>query len=169
MKDNTVKIGASVPEGVGGLKLLQQLKLGNMVLTKIPTDFKEAMAVATYCRRNQIHFAFSEFLHRGSKNLLMSARRQVARKDFFTRAQLDAIMAAGGKYYLGRMTLGEAGGLLYWPRQYVIGRACGNYISFPPAKTVEEACRYYVDFMRQNRSRTNADSLADGFSTSIRA
>lgn len=145
---SAVKIGASVTPGVDGLEWFECLKLGNFILTAIPTDFDEALALAERCRRDKIFFAFSEFLFRGSRRLLMSSRRPMPRKDFFTRAQLDRILAAGGRYYMGRLTLGEVGGLLYWPREYTLGRACGNYLALPPAGNVRRARELYRRFIR---------------------
>lgn len=48
--NNYAKVGASIPEGVDALEVFVKLKLGNFVLTKLPLDKREALAVARYCR-----------------------------------------------------------------------------------------------------------------------
>ena len=143
-----VIVGASAPIGVKGVELVRRLKLGNLVLTKIPLDFEEAMRVARHCKENGIHLLFSEWLFRGSHDLLMSERKRISRKEFFTKAQVEEICGAAGDCYLGRIVLGEVGGLLYWPREYIIGRASGNYVNLPAVDTVDKAKGGYVDFMK---------------------
>jgi hypothetical protein len=149
MRNHVVKVGASVPAGVEGVELLLRLKLGNFMLGSMPNDYASALATARRCREKGVYFAFAEFLFRGSRDLYMMGRKRIPRSEFLTRKQLDRVVAAGGKYYLGRMTLGEVGGLLYWPKRYVINRACGNYRHFPSVRTVDRARELYVDFMRR--------------------
>ncbi len=151
-----VKVGATMQPGVESAELLLKLKLGNFMSTFLPKGaFEEALEVARFCRKNKIYFIFWEFFHRGEdirrqKMIrLFNARELIRREDFYTREQVDQIFAAAGKYYMGRMTLGEVGGLLYWPREYTADRAAGNYVSFTRARNVQEARDMYVNLMRE--------------------
>ncbi len=150
-----VKVGASVPPGVWGAGLVRKLKLGDFLLTQMPLDFDEAIALAKFCRENEIHFIFSEILNRGHETAnvtrlsLRGQNEMVPREDFFSPEQARKVFAEGGKFFLGRMVLGEVGGMLYWPKEYTIDRACGNFLAFPPAKTVQEARDMYLDYMKE--------------------
>ena len=62
----TVLIGSSIPPGLDQVQLHQRLKLGDLVLTALPTDRQEALAVAGFCRQHGIRLLFSEFVYRGS-------------------------------------------------------------------------------------------------------
>ena len=64
-----VIIGASMPPGVESLEVFRRLKLGDMVLTAIPKTKAEALAMAEYCAKNDIHLCFSELLWRGGFDL----------------------------------------------------------------------------------------------------
>ncbi len=77
-------IGASVPAGVEALKVFRKLKLGECVLTLLPMEKSEALAVAKYCRENRIHLYFSELLYRGDTDagLCWAARRRMPRSEF---------------------------------------------------------------------------------------
>ncbi len=143
-----VKIGASVPVGLDGCRLVKELKLGNILLTLLPTDKEEAMRVAEYCRENGLYLIWSELLYRGSKNLCWAARRRMARGDFYSKKELEDICRTAGKFYLGRMTIGEAGGMLYWPKEYTINRRGGEWDALPSADTADIAKQAYVDCLK---------------------
>jgi hypothetical protein len=144
-----VKVGASVPKGLAGCRLLQDLRLGNIMLTLLPLDKSEALAVANYCRENQIYFLFSELLWRGTFDLCWAAREKVPRDRFYSKADLEELFAAGGRYFLGRIAIGEIGGLLYGPKSYWVNRAAGDWESLPAAETVDQAKRFYLDEIRK--------------------
>jgi len=143
-----VKVGASVPAGIDGCRLLTELKLGNFLLTLLPTDKQEALAVAEYCKRNGIYFLFSEIQYRDTNDLGWSARRKMPREEFYSKQELDGICAAGGEYYLGRMVIGEAGGMLYWPKEYTLNRRIDVWEALPPVQKVDEACDAYVSKLK---------------------
>ena len=144
-------IGSSIPSGVESLKIFRQLKLGECVLTLLPIVKAEALAVAKYCKQHRIHLFFSELLHRGDtdKGLCFAARRRMPRSEFYTKAEMEEIMGAAGEYYGGRMTIGEAGGVLYWPKAYLIARRADNWVNLPPVRTVDEAHRAYIAYLRK--------------------
>lgn len=144
-----VLIGSSIPPGLEQLRLHQRLKLGDLVLTALPTDRQEAMAVAEFCRQNGIRLIFSEFLYRGSSAPSPAWRRAMAREEFFSKAEIDAILAAAGEAFFGRMTLGEAGGILYWPEAYVsrLGPHCWHKLK--PCATQDEAQAAYIETCRK--------------------
>ena len=145
----TVMIGASVPSGVEQLQTFRKLKLGECVLTLLPMDRAEALAVARYCKEHQIMLHFSELLFRGSTDLCWAARKKMPRKEFHSKAELDEIIDAASDYYGGRITLGEAGGILYWLKTWTIRRAVNAYVNLRPVQTMAEARDAYVEYLRQ--------------------
>jgi hypothetical protein len=163
-----VLIGSSIPAGLDQLRLHQQLKLGDIVLTSIPREKEEAMALARSCREHHIYLCFSEFLFRGTHEVCKAFGREMPREEFYSKADLDEIIDAAGEYYYGRMTLGEAGGILYWPKDYLmrLGRLCFQRLG--PCATHAEAqeaylavCQNTLDFERRELSKgplLNVDS-----------
>ena len=145
-----VWIGSSVPEGLEQLQMHKKLKLGDSVLTVLPLDKAEAMAVARYCRKHRIHLHFSEVLFRGTTDVCKAHGRKMPRREFHSKADLDEIIDAAGEYYGGRMTIGELGGMLYWPKGYVMrrGEFYGDLPSIPSVKTVAQARDAYVSFLK---------------------
>lgn len=129
-----VLIGASIPSGVEHLELFRKLKLGEVVLTGLPTEKVEALAVARYCKQHKIFLYFHELLRRGTTELGSG----MAREDFYTKDEFEEIMDAAGGFYRGRYTIGEAGGVLYWLRKYP------HWKIMPPVRTVVEARDAYV-------------------------
>ncbi|HRU05472.1 MAG TPA: hypothetical protein P5137_06820 [Candidatus Brocadiia bacterium] len=144
-------IGASVPAGVKYLEAFRKLKLGECVLTLLPVDHAEALAVARYCKRRRIHLYFSELLCRGEadKGAGRPAGRNMPRRKFFSKAALEEVFDAAGEYYHGRMTIGEAGGVLYWPRAYLINRRAQCWANLKPVETMEEAHKEYIRYLKR--------------------
>lgn len=116
----------------------------------------EALAVARYCRTHQIRLYFSELLYRGATDLCWAARRKMPRSEFYSKQDLEEIMDEAAEFYGGRMTLGEAGGVLYWPKAYLIGRRAEEFENLPPVETVTEAQdayrRYLKHFLEYERN-----------------
>lgn len=139
-------IGASVPVGVQALKDFTALKLGECVLTFLPADKAEALAVAKYCRDHRIKLYFSELLRRGETD---NARRRFPRCEPYRKVELDRVIGAAGRYYGGRMTLGEAGGILYWPQAYVVNRGADLYTNLTPVQRMDQAQARYIQYMQQ--------------------
>ena len=153
-----VIVGASAPMGVQGAEYVKKLKLGNFILTGIPLDFNEALALAVYCRKSKTYLMFAEWLFRGSLDLLMCcARKKIGRSEFFSKEQINEILEAAGEYYIGRMTLGESGGMLYWPKEYIKDRASKNYTYLPHAGTVDKAKDEYVSLLRKTLDYERAE------------
>lgn len=144
-----VLIGSSIPSGIGQLRVHRKLKQGDIVLTLIPSDKEEALAVARYCKANKIHLCFSEFLFRGSYDLCWAYRQTIPRKFFHSKADVDEIIDAAGEYYFGRLTIGEIGGVLYWPKAYTINRRAKNWENLPTCSTHAEAKKAYVAYCKQ--------------------
>lgn len=144
-------IGASVPAGVDALKTFRKLKLGECVLTLLPMEKSEALAVARYCREHGIRLFFSELLYRGDtdKGLSFAARRHMPRSEFHSKKDMDEIIDAAGECYGGRMTIGESGGLLYWPRSYAINRRAKVFEALPAVRNVAEAKAEYVKYLKR--------------------
>ena len=64
-----VLIGSSIPPGEEHLRSHKQIRQGDIILTSIPEQKEEALAVARYCRENNIYLVFSEFLQRPNSQL----------------------------------------------------------------------------------------------------
>jgi len=147
--ERPVMIGASVPSGVEQMKTFSKLKLGECALTSLPTDKTEALAVARYCKKHGITLYFSELLYRGTTDLCFAAQKRMPREEFYTKAELEDIFDAAGEYYGGRMTLGEAGGMLYWLKAWTINRRAQCYENVKPVQTMEEARDAYVTYLKK--------------------
>lgn len=146
-----VKVGASISEGVESLETFVKLRLGNVVLTKLPMEKEKALAVVRYCRRHRIYFVFSEVLRRGTLTLSDAPWRgkDIPRSQFYTKEELEGIFRKGGKYFIGRLTLGEVGGMLYWPKKYLLNRSVGEYPNLTPVQNVADAKNHYIAFMKK--------------------
>ncbi len=144
-------IGASVPSGVQAMKDFTALKLGECALTLLPMEKGEALAVARYCRRHRIRLYFSELLYRGDtdRGLCFAARRKMPRSEFYSKADLEQIIDAAGEQYGGRMTIGESGGVLYWPKSYLINRRAANFASLPPVRRMDQARDEYLKYLKR--------------------
>ena len=57
-------VGASIGPGLGPVRDFQRLKLGNVILVRLPNDKEEALRVMRYCREQKIHVMLSEVVHR---------------------------------------------------------------------------------------------------------
>jgi len=142
-------VGSSIPPGVEQAKLHHQLKQGDIILTPLPKNKDDAMAVAAYCKDQQLHLCFSELLHRGSYDLCKSWGKIIDRGDFYSKQEYDNIVDAGGDYYFGRISVGEIGGVLYWPKAYTINRRVKNYECLPALATHAQAEKAYVAYCRK--------------------
>ncbi len=140
-----VLIGASAGPGVEGLQVVEKLRLGNCVLCDLPNDFEQGMAMARFCRERRIVLFLSELTSRGTKDLWRPARQQLPREQCLTKEQINAIIAEAGDFYGGRMTIGEAGGVLYWPKHYLF-RDTG-YQALPQCERMLDARKAYLDYL----------------------
>ena len=144
-----VIIGTRMPNNIESLRLLKELKLGNGVLTFLPEDKQEAIAMAKYCRENKIYLSFWEFLYRGSYQLGWGWGKKIPRENFFSKEEIDYIIDEAGSYYFGRYTIGEIGCVLYAPESYEIEWRGEHWQNLPAVRTMEEAKNAYVDYVRR--------------------
>jgi hypothetical protein len=157
MKENKRQpiVGASVPTGINAVKDFLQLKLGEMLLTTLPDDKKQALDVMNFCRENRVYVILSELMRRGAYERW---RCPGLSKDDF-----DEITAAGGEFYLGRYVIGEAGGVLYWPKAYTINRRANSYENLRKCDSAESAheeyIRYLTEFMTYEREKVGGGRL----------
>lgn len=143
-----VMIGASTGPGLAGLKTFRDLKLGNCALADLPFDRDEAVAMMRFCRENQITIFLSELTYRGTKELLRPADIELPREDYWSKDELTSILGEAGEYYGGRMTIGEAGGVLYWPKDYLFRENKKSWTALPPCDTMLEARDAYLAYLR---------------------
>ncbi len=158
---HNVLIGASTGPGIAGLQAFLELRLGNCVLADLPFDRDEAVSMMRFCREHEITIFLSELVYRGSTELYRPAKLQLPRDEFWTRDELNAILAEAGEFYGGRMTIGEAGGVLYWPKDYLFRDRVGSFDALPPADTMLQARESYLDYLRGFIS-FERDQLSDG-------
>lgn len=133
-------IGASVGSGIKPLKDFIRLKLGNIVLTSLPDTVKEAEEVMDFCRENKIYIMLSEIVHRGNH------KRWSAHS--MSKDEIESVIKRAGKYFIGRYVIGEAGGILYWPKFYTINGGVGEYRSITPCDGEIAARKAYVDYLK---------------------
>lgn len=145
---NKVLIGASSGPGLSGLQVIRDLKLGNCVLADLPFDREEALAMMRFCRENEITIFLSELVFRGTKDLYRPTKTRMPREQFWSREALNAVLDEAGDFYGGRMTIGEAGGILYWPKEYLIGEGVGAFTALGPWNTMIEARNAYIEYLR---------------------
>lgn len=144
-----VLIGASTGPGLAGLETFVALRLGDCVLADLPLDMAEAMAMARFCREHGITLFLSELVWRGSTDLYRPAKLRLPREQCPSREQINAVLAEAGDCYGGRMTIGEAGGVLYWPKDYLLGDDVGAFKALPPCHGMLEARQAYLDYLRE--------------------
>lgn len=142
MSNHKLLVGASIPVGLQAVKDFEAMKLGEIVLMTLPDDKAAAKEVMAYCRTKKIHVMLSELEHRGSMKERWHCQS-------LSKADFDEAVAEAGEFYLGRYTIGEAGGIMYWPKEYTIGRAVGNYDNLPPADDVIDAQNKYVAYLKK--------------------
>ncbi len=143
-----VLIGSSIPLGVEQLRLHKTIKQGDIVLTIMPLDKTEALAVARYCRENKIYICFAEFLKRGSCNIL-TYDGEYSPGEFYSKPDVKEIIDAAGEYFYSRITIGEIGGVVYWPKSYTINRRAENWENLPNCDTTSEAQAAYVAYCKK--------------------
>ena len=134
-------VGASIGAGLNVLKDFKTLKLGNVVLCSLPDSKEQAAEVLKYCRENKIYIMLSEFVHRHNHK-----RWHAPSLD---KKTLEELIPLAGEYFLGRYAIGEAGGILYWPKYYTIDEAVDAYRNMPPAANDAEARHNYVEYLKQ--------------------
>ena len=153
MSNRKLLVGASIPTGLKAVKDFEAMKLGEIVLMTLPDDAAQAAEVMRYCRERGIYVMLGEIVHRGGDE----------RWRYFNmgKEELNKVFAEAGDYFLGRYTIGEAGGIMYWPKEYTIKRAVKNYTNLPPAKDVRDAKQKYIDYLKGYIDREERD-IANG-------
>jgi hypothetical protein len=143
-----VLIGASSGPGLAGLEVVRDLRLGNCVLADLPFDRDEAVAMLRFCREHEITIFLSELVYRGTKELYRPEKTKLPRENFWTKEEFNAILAEAGDFYGGRMTIGEAGGVLYWPKDYLMRENVPCFVALRQCVTMLEAREAYVEYLR---------------------
>ena len=135
-------IGATIPSGLKAAEDFVRLKMGNLAGFALPADKEEARKVLRFFREHKIYMMLGEFIHRDP-----SLKRWCSVD--LPPEEYASIFAEGGEYLVGRGTIGEVGGLLYWPREYTLDGAIGEYASLPSCDTVSGAHRQFIDFIKE--------------------
>lgn len=143
-----VLIGASAGPGLAGLQVIAALKLGDCALCDLPNDLTAGLEMARFCREQEITLFLSELTFRGSHDLWRPAKQRLPREQCLSRDEVNQIIAEAGEWYGGRMTIGEAGGVLYWPKHYLQRGPEVAFVALPPAETMLEAREAYLQYLR---------------------
>lgn len=134
-------VGASIGEGLRTLENFRELKLGNVVLCNLPDSREEAAEIFNFCRENKIYLMLSELVHRHNHTRWHSPS--------LDKKTLEELIPLAGEYFLGRYAIGEAGGILYWPKFYTIDYAVNAYGNMPPADNDAQAHKNYVEYLKK--------------------
>ncbi|MBQ7208504.1 MAG: beta-galactosidase trimerization domain-containing protein [Lentisphaeria bacterium] len=132
-------VGASMGIGIEPLRDFLRLKLGRIVLIQLPGDRELALQVMRFCRENRIYVMLAEVVHRHNHERWHAAG--------LSKADLEEAAAEAGAYFVGRYAVGEAGGMLYWPKSYVIDEGVHAYPSLPPCRNEKEAHDAYIAYL----------------------
>ncbi|MBT3381335.1 MAG: hypothetical protein HN742_20290 [Lentisphaerae bacterium] len=149
MPTPSVLIGSSIPPGPDQVDVHCALKLGDLVLTALPRRFEDALAVARVCRQKQLYLCWSEFCFRGTPTPCKAWGEAVAPGAFFNREQLEHLYAEAGPFYFGRYVIGEIGGVLYWPKDYLRPARDLSCAPMPDFENHAKAATHYVEYCRQ--------------------
>ncbi len=133
-------VGSSVGPGLDPIRDFEKLKLGNVVLLWLPDSKQEALDVVRYCRDRKIYMMLSEIVKRHNHKRLHCEN--------LSKQDLEEIIAEAGDYFLGRYAIGEAGGMFYWPKSYVINAQAGQYVNMPACRNEAEAHAEYIKYLK---------------------
>ncbi len=154
VENGHVIIGTRMPNNIESFRLFKELKLGNGILTFLPEDKQEIMALAKFCRENQIYLNLWEVVYRGSHQVGYGWGKKVPLEKYFSKKEFDSFIDEASPFYLGRYVMGEIGLILYGPQNYEVewsgtGRAWQN---LPSVQTMDEAKRAYTDYVGKHYS-----------------
>lgn len=143
-----IKFGAWV-DNLNELRQAHEEKIGNAFGLVLPKNLKDALELVQYCREHRLHFIFREIVSRC--NYELPTEELFAGK--LSAEEFRQVLAAAGEYYLGRVVIGESGGMLYWPLEYLREPYLNNdetylggpYSLLPPAIDLPEAEKNYRD------------------------
>lgn len=123
--------------------------LGNLVTVPLIQDPAEMRRVISYLVAHKLHFYFTAIRENGGGFQLGSKWRKLKPHEFYSPKSFADMVKAGGKYYAGRWALVEAGGMLYWPRTYLIGRREREYEVLPQVADLRTAQANYVGLLKR--------------------
>ncbi|MFC1675782.1 hypothetical protein ACFL3G_01810 [Planctomycetota bacterium] len=135
-----VLIGSSIDRTLPTVQLNKKIRLGELVVMGVPADKQDGLAIARYCRENEIYLMFWGLTRRGANEQNLERN--------YGKAGFDEIISAAGDYYYGRWCIGEIGGVLYWPKAYTIDRKVNSWKNLPRCETVDQAEKAYLDYCK---------------------
>ncbi len=144
-------IGATIPTGLKAAEEFIQLRLGRLVHVGLPKDLDEARAVFRLFREHHIYILALELVRRHDASVRWCCPPHA------TKEEIDSVFAEAGEYFLGRTILGENGGRIYWPKEYLLNGGVGEYPAMPECRTAQEAHASFVDFICQRLDRERRD------------
>ncbi|OQA82024.1 MAG: hypothetical protein BWY31_03478 [Lentisphaerae bacterium ADurb.Bin242] len=147
-------VGASIPTGVQSVRDFLKLNLGNIILITLPDSKEEALQVMKLCRENRIYVLVTELIRRGEGFVRWHCPS-------LSKADFREIFAAGGDCFLGRYSIGESGGLLYWPREYLLDPCADIFSPLPASRNCREAHDHYISHLKKYLAYER-EKVADG-------
>lgn len=147
-------VGASIPTGIQAVLDFLKLNLGNIILITLPDSKEEAIRVMNLCRKNRIYVLVTEIIRRGDGF-------QRWHCPSLSKADFREIFDAGGDCFLGRYSIGESGGLLYWPREYLLDPCADIPAPIPAGRNCREVHDHYISYLKKYLAHER-EKIADG-------
>ena len=168
-----VRVGGTVWSDLQYVRwLVEEVKCGDLVCPGIGRSFEKAMAMARYCRENDVALIQQRMCGNELQELLLDfevPEDDAHKHGFYSKEEYLKIMKEFGSALVARMTLNEIGGTAYWPKAYAVNRAVGEWPQLAPAKDMAEAKRSYMRLVRkviaQDRKWAPTTKLCDGDSS----
>ena len=144
-KTVNVKVGAAT--GLSEVRRFLELELGNYLYLYGDYTADEMKQIAALCREHRVYFSLPEAIIR-----FVLKEHEFHRK--ITPADLCAIEAAGGEYFLGSSSISEPSGLVYFPEEYLTRwlpptQNMNTSWALPPASDMHEAEQFYIEHVEQ--------------------
>ena len=129
-------VGYSYPVTVEKLREMLDLKGGLLVRGALPRKKEEALAAVRFCRENGIRILLGEIVPRG----------ELRKSSVYSPEDFQEIVKEAGDALLGVYGLGEAGGILYWPKYYTMNRAAKTWKNLEKADSPADARKKLVEY-----------------------
>ncbi|MFH0963059.1 MAG: hypothetical protein V2A58_03505 [Planctomycetota bacterium] len=148
-----VRVGGATWSALEYVKrFVEGIRCGDLVCPGVGRSYDDAFAMARYCRKRDVAVILQRVFKNdlGRRLLTFDVPKDSAhRHGFYTQEEYRRILKEFGFALVGRMTLNEIGGTIYWPRYYVIDRAVGEWPALDPAKDMAAAKRSYLRLLRK--------------------
>ena len=122
---------------------------GNFVQIPILQDQDEMLKLIRFLVRHEVHFGLGKIYEHGGTFQIGTKRKLIKPSEFYSPSAFQELIDTAGEYYGGRLALTEAGGMLYWPRTYLIDRRENEYEPLPQVPDLPTAKRNFVSLLKR--------------------